>query len=94
MLSHPQPHPLSLPPKRDVPLHPPQRESKRIIQMMELFPHPHPLFVLVPHPQPVAVKSLIYCLQIRFCFMVYHMCYACMCFYMGRKIFKRDWEIM
>ncbi len=55
-------HPLSeLPPKRPpnpLPPHPPQQESKRIIQMMEL--HPHPLFALLtPHPQPVAVKSLM-----------------------------------
>ncbi len=32
---------------------------------MEL--HPHPLFAL-PHPQLVAVKSLIYCLQVKFLF--------------------------
>ena len=55
-------HPLSeLPPNRPLnplPPHPPQQESKRIIQMMEL--HPHPLLtVLAPHPQPVAVKSLM-----------------------------------
>ncbi len=61
MLSHP--HPLSelllnkLPPQPL--LLPPQQDSKRMIQIMEL--HPHPLFevVDVPHPHPVAVKSLI-----------------------------------
>jgi len=52
---------LSLfPPKNPLPqLFPPQQESKRIIQMMEL--HPHPLFLefVVWHPHPLAVKSLI-----------------------------------
>lgn len=59
MLSHPlsEPTPNKLEPE---PPHPPQQESKRIIQMIEL----HPLLEFdVPHPQPVAVKSLIYCLQ-------------------------------
>lgn len=58
MLSHPQPLSELL---KKLPLfpHPPQRESKIIIQMMEL--HPHPLLESVeePHPHPVAVKSLI-----------------------------------
>lgn len=77
MSSHPHPQPLSQPLlllKRPLPLflHPPQKKSKRIIQIQEL----HPLLeeVDVPHPHPVAVKSLIiFCLQKDICFMVYHM---------------------
>ena len=75
MFSHPQSDPLL--PKRLVPLpHPPQRDNKMIIQIMEL----HPLFEFteVLHPHAVAVKSLICCLQ-KFLFMVYHMWQACMC---------------
>lgn len=64
IISHPHPllHPqsLSLPKKPPLLPHPPQRNSKRIIQIQELL-HPHPLFdvVVVPHPHPLAVKSLI-----------------------------------
>jgi hypothetical protein len=49
------PHPLLL--LKKVPL-PEQQESKRMIQIMEL--HPHPLSL---HPQLVAAKSLISDLQ-------------------------------
>lgn len=74
MLSHP--HPLSEFPKRPLFPHPPQKESKIIIQIMEL--HPNPLLleaVEEPHPQPVAVKSLIV-LPPKGLFMLYHMNYG------------------
>lgn len=65
IISHPHPllHPqssLSLPPHMLLPPHPPQKNSKRMIQIQELL-HPHPLLevVAVPHPHPLAVKSLI-----------------------------------
>lgn len=65
MISHPQPllHPqsLSLPNRPPLlPPHPPQQNSKRMIQIQELL-HPHPLLevVAVPHPHPLADKSLI-----------------------------------
>ncbi len=62
MFSHPQSDPLL--PKRLVPLpHPPQRDNKMIIQIMELHPHPLFEFTEVLHPHAVAVKSLICCLQ-------------------------------
>ncbi len=86
MLSHP--HPLSEPKLNPLPPHPPQQESKRIIQIIEL--HPHPLLaVVVPHPHPVAVKSLMIKPPKGFCFMVYHMCTACMCYY----VFFKSWLI-
>lgn len=70
MLSHPQPSELV----RLKPFpHPPQKKSKRIIQMMEL---QQPLLELleVLHPQAVAVKSLIVLPPRVLCFiMVYHM---------------------
>lgn len=80
MLSHPHPQ-SELPPKKPLLLpHPPQKKSKMIIQMMEL--HPHPLLEReLPHPHPVAVKSLIvlppkgYYLWFIICGM------ACMCFH-------------
>lgn len=49
--------------KKLVPLPHPQKERRRIIQMME---HPHPLLLVVDvllHPHAVAVKSLIMYLQ-------------------------------
>ncbi len=55
-----QPHPLSEFRLNPLPPHPPQQESKRIIQIIEL--HPHPLLAVAvphPHPHPVAVKSLM-----------------------------------
>lgn len=71
MLSYPQP--LSEPRERQLPLfpQPPQKNNKMMIQMIEL---QQPLLELfdVPHPHPVAVKSLICCLQ-KFLFMLYHM---------------------
>lgn len=60
MLSHP--HPLSELLKKPPPqllLLPPQQDSKRMIQIMELQPHPLLEVVVVLHPHPVAVKSLI-----------------------------------
>jgi hypothetical protein len=52
--------------------------------------HPHPLLaVVVPHPHPVAVKSLMIKPPKGFCFMVYHMCTACMCYY----VFFKSWLI-
>ena len=58
-----QPHP-ELPLKRLVPnpqpqpsLFPLNKESRRMIQIMEL--HPHPELLFPPQPQFVAVKSLI-----------------------------------
>ena len=61
MLSHPLLHPQSEPPKRPplFPPHPPQQDSNRIIQIQELHPHPLLEVVAVPHPHPLAVKSLI-----------------------------------
>ncbi len=62
MLSHP--HPEDEPPPKKLPPHPHpslpllQKASRIIIHIMELHPHP-PLRLLVPHPQFVAVKSLI-----------------------------------
>ena len=87
MLSHP--HPLSEPKLNPLPPHPPQQESKRIIQIIEL--HPHPLLaVVVPHPHPVAVKSLIFASK-RFLIMLYHMYYGLFMFqknyYLKGKIF-------
>ena len=55
-----------------------------MIQMREL--HPLLEFADVPHPHPVAVKSLIYCLQ-KFLFMLYHMWYGLYVFTEGKKIF-------
>lgn len=52
----PEPQPLLLLKKE--PLFPPQQDSRRRIQIMEL--HPHPLSL---HPQFVAAKSLISDLQ-------------------------------
>lgn len=77
MLSQPQSEPLlkKLPPQPL--LLPPQQESKRIIQIMELHPHPLLEVVVVLHPHPVAVKSLIVSSLQKFCFMVYHM-YDCL----------------
>ena len=51
------PHPLLFPQKDPFP----QQERRRMIQIIEL--HPHPLSV--EHPQFVAVKSLISDLQIN-----------------------------
>lgn len=60
MLSHPHP-PSELLKRPLLPPHPlpPQKKSKKIIQMMELHPHPLLESVEAPHPHPVAVKSLI-----------------------------------
>lgn len=65
-LPHPQlllqPQPLLRPPNN--PPLPPQQDNSRMIQI-QLFPHPHPLFWELTHPQEslqpqlVAVKSLI-----------------------------------
>lgn len=82
MLSHPQPQLLSL--LLNKPLLPPQQHSKRMIQIMEL--HPHPL-LLFPHPHPVAVKSLIYCLQKVFVLWFIICGMACMCFLENIKNF-------
>lgn len=74
MLSHPHPQSELFPKKLPLLPHPPQKKSKKIIQMKELL-HPHPLLELEeePHPHPVAVKSLIIFASKRFLFMVYHM---------------------
>lgn len=71
MLSHPHPQSELFPKKLPLLPHPPQKKSKKMIQIMEL----HPLLELgVVHPHPVAVKSLIVFASKRFfCFMVYHM---------------------
>lgn len=74
MLSHPHPQSEFLMPKPKPLSHPPHKKSKMIIQMKEL--HPHPLLAeAVPHPHPVAVKSLIIASK-RFLFMLYHMWYG------------------
>ncbi len=76
MLSHP--HPEEEPPPKKLPPHPHpslpllQKASRIIIHIMELHPHP-PLRLLVPHPQFVAVKSLIVLPPKFFLFMVYTM---------------------
>lgn len=87
MLSQPQPLSLLLK-KPPLPPHPPQQDSKRMIQIMEQHPpKPFPLLELDPHPHPVAVKSLIlYCLQIFFDLWFIICGMACMCFYKN-KIF-------
>ena len=90
-MSHPQSEPF--PPKNPPPLfpHPPQQQSKRIIQIQE----PHPLLenVDVPHPHPVAVKSLIIITSKGlFCFMLYHMYYGLdvfLCFW--KKLYKKKY---
>ncbi len=68
-LNRPVPHPLPLP----------QKDRRRIIQRML---HPHPLLLLFdPHPQDVAVKSLISYLQGYLFYLCYIICRkACMCF--------------
>ncbi len=68
-LNRPVPHPLPLP----------QKDRRRIIQRML---HPHPLLLLfVPHPQDVAVKSLISYLRGYLIYLCYIICRnACMCF--------------
>ena len=70
------------------PLPPPQQESKRIIQIMELHPHPLLEVVVVPHPHPLAVKSLIIsCLQ-RLFVLWFILCEtACMCLQNMENIF-------
>ena len=72
MKSHPQPLSEFPPKKLPFPPHPPQQDSKRIIQIRELHPNPLLLLALVLHPHPVAVKSLIYSLQKFFvlCFII------------------------
>ena len=85
MFSHPQPEPF--PPKRPEPPHPQpslpllQKQSRRSIHIMEL--HPHPLLLFVPHPQFVAVKSLIVLPPKFFLFMVYTMRRAWLCLLVG-----------
>ena len=67
-LNRPVPHPLPLP----------QKDRRRIIQRML---HPHPLLLFVPHPQDVAVKSLISYLQGYLFYLCYIICRkACKCF--------------
>ncbi len=85
MLSHPQPEPFA--PKSPEPPHPQpslpllQKQSRRSIHIMEL--HPHPLLLFVPHPQFVAVKSLIVFPPKFFLFMVYTMSMAWLCLRVG-----------
>lgn len=75
-LPHPQLLPQLLP--HPQPLLPPQKKSRRMIQIQ--LPHPHPLLFCAPavhpqsleHPQFVAVKSLIL-LPPKGLFMVYSM---------------------
>ena len=77
MLSHPHPQSEFLMPKPQPLSHPPHKKSKMIIQMKEL--HPHPLLAeAVPHPHPVAVKSLIIASK-RFCLCFIICGMACMC---------------
>ena len=69
------PHPLPLP----------QKDRRSIIQRML---HPHPLLLFVPHPQDVAVKSLISYLQGYLFYLCYIICRkACMCFSCTIKFF-------
>ena len=87
-LSHPQ---SPLLPKKLPPLpQPPQHDSKMIIQMMELHPHPLLLFTDVPHPHPVAVKSLIVFASKRF--IVYGLSYVArlVCVSGFEKKFRRE----
>lgn len=88
MLSHPQPQPQSELLLKKLPLlpHPPQKKSKMIIQIKELL-HPHPLLEEgdVPHPHPVAVKSLIV-LPPKGFYLWFIICTtACMCFHILKK---------
>ena len=86
MMSHPHPQ-SEFPSNKPLPLpHPPQQKSKIIIQMMEL--HPHLLLeTLLPHPHPVAVKSLIVLPPKGF---VYGLSYVTwlVCVSINEKIFK------
>jgi len=86
MLSHPQEQSELLPQRELVLPHPPQKNSKMMIQIMEL--HPHPLLerLDVPHPQFVAVKSLIALPPKGFCLWFIICTMACMCFLIA-KIF-------
>ena len=88
MLSHPHPQSELFPKKLPLLPHPPQKKSKKMIQIMEL----HPLLELgVVHPHPVAVKSLIVFASKRFLIMLYHMYYGLFMFqknyYLKGKIF-------
>lgn len=75
-------HPQSLPPKKLL-LLPPQQNSKMMIQMKL---HPHPLLEeRLPHPHPVAVKSLIYVASKRFCLWFIICGRACLCFHKKQK---------
>ena len=61
------------------------KDGRRIIQRML---HPHPLLLFVPHPQDVAVKSLISYLQGYLFYLCYIICRkACMCFSCTIKFF-------
>lgn len=67
LLSPPSPQVLPFP-------HPPQQERSRRIQIQDI-----PLLFSQPHPQFVAVKSLI-SFPPKFSFTVYHMWFAEMCY--------------
>jgi len=87
MLSHPHPQSELFPKKLPLLPHPPQKKSKKMIQIMEL----HPLLELgVVHPHPVAVKSLIVFASKRF--IVYGLSYVArlVCVSGFEKKFRRD----
>ena len=87
MLSHPHPQSELFPKKLPLLPHPPQKKSKKMIQIMEL----HPLLELgVVHPHPVAVKSLIVFASKRF--IVYGLSYVTrlVCVSGFEKKFRRD----
>ena len=87
MLSHPHPQSELFPKKLPLLPHPPQKKSKKMIQIMEL----HPLLELgVVHPHPVAVKSLIVFASKRF--IVYGLSYVArlVCVSGFEKKFRRE----
>lgn len=98
MLSHPHPQSELFPKKLPLLPHPPQKKSKKMIQIMEL--HPHPLLELGDvHPHPVAVKSLIVFASKRFFVLWFIICgMACMCFrfqkiFLAVRLRPNGWKI-